>query len=80
MGGGETAGDDEARAIELELAPSREAIARVMSDLESIRARRPDISNDLSNAIGSLQEADELIEDIPISYVPGGGPPFKPEI
>jgi hypothetical protein len=71
MSGEETSGlDDVAKAIELELAPSLAAIAEMISGLRSILVKRPELSNDLSNAIGLMQEAVVILEDIPNDYDP----------
>jgi len=39
--------------------------------VRSIRERHPKVRDDLFNVIGMLQEADELLQDIPDSYSPG---------
>lgn len=71
MGGEGTAGpDDVAKAIGLELVPSLASIAGVISGLRSILEKHPEIHNDLYNAIGLMEEAVVIIEDIPNSYDP----------
>jgi hypothetical protein len=64
----EDADDDEReRALAEGLAPTRVAIAGLIAGLESFQAEHPRIADGLTNVIGALMEADELLEAAPSS-------------
>jgi hypothetical protein len=65
MSDGKTAGsDDVSQTLEDDLARCRGVIAALISDVGSIQKRHPKLHDALFDVIGTLQEADELIEDL----------------